>query len=185
MLSFLRYNGGLTQSLGTTFPVFTRKTSISIGHRPICNPRFADDIDLMGGSNGELQDLTGRLVDRARAYGMEVSTEINKIMTNRANISAAISMNGQKLEGVTSFRELGAALCKDGICSAEIRSWVASAMGEKARLNRIYRCNTISFVSKFKLCKSLVTMFFLFGCETWTLLAHSEKKRCRTSKPSA
>ena len=50
-------------------------TSISIGGRPICNPRFTDDIDLMGGSNGELQDLTNRLVDRATAYGMEVRTE--------------------------------------------------------------------------------------------------------------
>ena len=42
----------------------------------------ATDIDLMGSSNGELQDLTNRLVDKARAYGMEVSTEKSKIMTN-------------------------------------------------------------------------------------------------------
>ena len=45
-------------------------TSISIGGRPTYNLRFADDIDLMGGSSGELQDLTNRLVDRAKAYGM-------------------------------------------------------------------------------------------------------------------
>ena len=50
-------------------------TSISIGGRPICNLRFADDIDLMGSSNGELQDLTNRLVDKAKAYGMELSTQ--------------------------------------------------------------------------------------------------------------
>ena len=60
-------------------------TSISIGGRPICNLRFADDIDLMGGSNGELQDLTNRLIDRATAYGMGVSTEKSKIMTNSTN----------------------------------------------------------------------------------------------------
>ena len=39
-----------------------------------CYLRFANDTDLMGGSNGELQDPTNRLVDRATAYGMEVST---------------------------------------------------------------------------------------------------------------
>ena len=50
-------------------------TSISISGRPLCNLRFADDIDHMGGSNGELQDLTNRLVDRATAYGMEVSAK--------------------------------------------------------------------------------------------------------------
>ena len=46
--------------------------------------------------NGELQDLTNRLVDRATAYGMEDSTEKSKTMTNRTNISADMTMNGRK-----------------------------------------------------------------------------------------
>ena len=67
--------------------------------------RFADDIDLMGGSNGELQNLTNRLVGRATACGMEVKIEKSKIVTNSTNkIGADISMNGQKLEEVTSFK---------------------------------------------------------------------------------
>ena len=46
----------------------------------------------MSGSNGKLQD---RLVDRARAYGIGVSTANSKIMTNSTNnISADISMSG-------------------------------------------------------------------------------------------
>ena len=50
-------------------------------------------------------------------------------MTNSTNkISADISMNGQKLEEVTSFKYLGAAPCKDGTYSAEIRIRIASAM---------------------------------------------------------
>ena len=112
----------------------------------------------MGGSNGELQDLTNRLVDRATAYGMEISTENRKIMTNSTNnisveistenrkfltnstnnISADISMNGPKLEKVTSLKYLGAALCKDGSCSADVRIRIASAMAAMARLNRIW-----------------------------------------------
>ena len=63
----------------------------------------------MGGSNGEPQDLTKRLVDGATRYRIEVSTEESKIMTNSTNnIGADFSMNGQKLEGVTSFNYLGA-----------------------------------------------------------------------------
>ena len=55
----------------------------------------------MTGSNGELQDLTNRLVDRATAYGLEVITEKSEIMNNSTNnISADINMNGQKLEEV-------------------------------------------------------------------------------------
>ena len=73
----------------------------------------------MGGSEGELQDLTNRLIDRAVAYGMEVSTEKSKIMMNSTNnTSADISMDGRKVEGMTSFKYLGATLCKDGTCSS-------------------------------------------------------------------
>ena len=125
-------------------------TSISIGGRPICNLRYADGIDLMGGSNGELQDLTNRPVDRATAYEIEVSTEKSKIMTNNTNSINAdiISMNSQKLEAVTSFKYLGATLCKDGTCSGEICIRIASAMAAMARLNRTWRCNTISFAKQ-------------------------------------
>ena len=49
-------------------------TLISSVRRLICDLRFSDDIDLMDDSNNELQDLTNRLADRARAYGIEVST---------------------------------------------------------------------------------------------------------------
>ena len=131
------------------------------------NLRFADDIDLMGINNGDLRNLNNRLVDRATAYGMEVSTEKSKIMANSTNIiSADISMNGLKLEEVTSLKYQGTTLCTDGIYSAEVRIRIASAVAGIARLNRIWKCNTITFASKFKLYKFLVTSILLYGCET-------------------
>ena len=51
------------------------KSTISIGGRIISNLRFADDIDLMGGSNDELQELTDRLSNSARECGMEISSD--------------------------------------------------------------------------------------------------------------
>ena len=73
------------------------QTFIPIGGRPRCNLRDADDINFMGDSNGDRHDLTNRLVSRATAYGMEVSTEKRKIMTSSTNnTSDYISMNGQK-----------------------------------------------------------------------------------------
>ena len=49
-------------------------------------------------------------------------------------------------------------------------------MAAMARLNRIWWCNTNSFEGKFKRYKSLVISILLYGCETWTLLADSEKR---------
>ena len=91
----------------TEHALYNHHKSISIGGRPICNPRFADDIDLTGGSQNELQGLINSLADRATALGMQVSTEKNKIMTkNTNNFSADISMNGQKLKEMTRFKFL-------------------------------------------------------------------------------
>ena len=107
-------------------------------------------------------------------------------MTNSTdNFSADNSMNGQKLEEVNSFKYLGATVCKDGTCSAEVRIRIASTVATMARLNRIWWCNTISFAGKFKLYKPLVTSILLRGCETWTLPSDYEKKGSRPSKPSA
>ena len=82
---------------------------------------------------------------------MEVSIEKSRIMTNSTTISVQISMNGQKLEEVTSFKYLGATLCKDGTCSAEVCISIASSMAAMARLKMIWKCNTASFAIKFKL----------------------------------
>ena len=49
-------------------------------------------------------------------------------------------------------------------------------MAAMARLRGIRRWNTISFASKFKLHKSLVTSILVYGCEAWALFAHSEEK---------
>ena len=60
---------------------------------------------------------------------MEVNKEKSKVITNSTNdISAYASMYGLKLEAVTSFKYMGATLCKDDICAAEIRVWIASVM---------------------------------------------------------
>ena len=93
-------------------------------------------------------------------------------------------MTGQKLAEVTSVECLEAILCKDGTCSAEAHIRITSAMAAMARLNRIWRCNTISFASKFKLYKSRATFILLYDCYTWILLADSEKWP-RFSKSSA
>ena len=57
-------------------------------------------------------------------------------------------------------------------------------MAAVARLNKISLSNTISFASKFKLYKFLVTSILLYGSETWTLLADPERGS-KLLKPNA
>ena len=56
--------------------------SVSICGRPITNLRFADDIDGLAGEEEELINLVECLDRTSQAYGMEISAEKTKIMTN-------------------------------------------------------------------------------------------------------
>lgn len=153
------------------------QSTISMGGRVVSNLRFADDIDLMGGSNQELQDLTSRLVERAGAYGMEVSSEKSKVMVNSANnTNAQISMNGQQLEEVAAFKYLGATLTKDGRSTTEIRVRLGIATSAMAKLTTIWKSRDISFPTKIKMFRSLVLSILLYGCESWTLTAETTKR---------
>ena len=56
--------------------------TILINGREISNLRFADDIDLIVGTEEELQELTTTLERRARAYGIEISAGKSQIVVN-------------------------------------------------------------------------------------------------------
>ena len=62
----------------------------------------ADAHDLMGGSKSELQDLTTRLEEKTRAYGMEVNSERSKVLVDSTNQNTPINIT-MKIEDVSSM----------------------------------------------------------------------------------
>ena len=61
--------------------------------------------DGLAGDEQELAKLVECLDKAPTAYGMEISAEKTKLMTNNTSgINAEIKVNGQKLETATSFR---------------------------------------------------------------------------------
>jgi len=73
LLSLALFNICLENTMQGTLHNF--HTSISIRGHLLCNLRFAHGINLVGGSEVELQNLTTRLERAAGAHGMEVSIE--------------------------------------------------------------------------------------------------------------
>ena len=72
--------------------------TVSIGGRTITSLCFADDINGLVGEEKELANLVERLYKAYTDYGMEISAEKTKLMTNNTSgINTEIKVNGQKL----------------------------------------------------------------------------------------
>ena len=68
--------------------------TVSIGGRTITILRFADDIDGLSGEK-ELVNLVERLDKASTAYGVEISAEKTKLMTNNtSSINTEIKVYG-------------------------------------------------------------------------------------------
>ena len=122
-----------------------------------------------------LANLVECLDKASTAYGMEVSAEQTKLMTNNTSgINTEIKMNGQKLETVTSFKYLGSVITVEG-SEPEILSRIAETTAALTRLKPVWN-DSISLSSKIRLMRSLVTFIFLYACESWTLTAELQRR---------
>uniref|UniRef100_UPI003AF7E35E reverse transcriptase domain-containing protein n=1 Tax=Thiolapillus sp. TaxID=2017437 RepID=UPI003AF7E35E len=149
--------------------------TVSIGGRTITNLRFADDMDGLAGEEEELANLVQRLDKASTAYGMEISAEKTKLMTNNTSrINTEIKVNGQKLEAVTGFKYLGSVITDEG-SKPEMLSRTAKTTAAFARLKPVWIDKSISLSSKIRLMRSLVTSIFLYACESWTLTAELQR----------
>ena len=122
--------------------------TVSIRSRTITNLRFADDINGLAGEEEELANSVERLDKVSTAYGMEISAEKTKLMTNNTSgINPEIKVNGQKLETVTSFKYLGSVVTDEG-SKPEILSRIAQATAALTRLKPVWIDKSISLSSK-------------------------------------
>ena len=141
------------------------KDTVSIRGRTITNLRFAYEIVGLAGKEEEQAKLVQRLNKTSTAYGMEISAEKTKLMTNNTRGSnTEIKENGQKLETVTSFKYLGSLITDEG-SKPEILSRIAQTTAALTRLKPVWNDRSISLSSKIQLMRSLVTSIFLYACE--------------------
>ena len=150
--------------------------TISIGGRTITNLRFADDIDGLAGEEEGLAKLVERLDKASTAYGMEISAEKTKLKTsNTSSIDIEITVNGQELETVTSFKYLDSVIGDEG-SKPEILSRIAQTTAALTRLEPVCNDRSISLNSKIRLIHFLATSIFLYACESWTLTAELQRR---------
>ena len=136
-------------ALATLFNIFLERImtdalekhqgAVSIGGRTITNLRFADDIDGPAGLEQELENLVRHLDRCSTAYGMEISANKTKLMTNSNNgIQRDITANGEKLETVKKFKYLGAMVSDEG-SKSEVLARIAMTAATLTKLDIIWK----------------------------------------------
>ena len=84
---------------------------------------------------------------------------------NTCGINTEITVNGQKLETVTSFKYLGSVITDEG-SKPEILSRIAQTTAAMTRLKPVWNDRSISPSSKIRLMRSLVASISLYACES-------------------
>ena len=101
--------------------------------------------------------LVERLDKASKAYRMEISVEKTRLMTiNTSGMNTEIKVNVQKLEKVTSFKNLGSVITDEG-SKPEILPSIAQTTEALTRLKPVWNDRSISLSSKIQLMRSLVT----------------------------
>ena len=79
-----------------------------------------------------------------------------------------ITVDGQRIEQVKSFRYLGSIITEDGRSHSDVK--VRIAMAKDAFNKRKALTKGLSMTLKKRMVKVLVWPVVLYGCKTWTLL---------------
>jgi len=139
--------------------------------------RFADDIDLMGETESDAQDILEATHQNSKKYGLEISREKTKVMlVAKEDRDVTINIDNHKLEQVSHFKYLGTEITQQNTSSMDIRCRTAQALAAANNLRVIWQNMRISLKTKLRLLDCLVIPIALYGCETWTLNVSDTKK---------
>ena len=95
------------------------QAGIKIAQRSISNLRYADDTTLMEESEKELKSLLMKMKDESEKVGLKLNIQKMKITASGPITSWEI--DGETLETVSDFIDLGSKTTADGDCSHEIK----------------------------------------------------------------
>ena len=142
---------------------------------------FADDCALAAHSEVDLQELADCFATAAKIFGLTVSikkTEVlRQLAPNIARPPPNISMDGNALKNVDTFKYLGSCINSAGNLDDEVLCHISRASQAFERLHtRVWHERGIAIKTKLSVYRAVVLLSLLYGCETWTCYRRHIKK---------
>ena len=146
--------------------------TVSIGGRKLTNFGFADDIDGLVGSKKEPRQPVGRIGRASKDFGMKISVEKTKLMTNNNRGMTTDIIHSRK-----HFKYL-VEIISEEVFNLNVIARIAESTAALSSLQPVW--SNITLRSKINLMRSLVTSLFMYAYETWTHTVDLQR-RIRTS----
>ena len=145
---------------------------VNVGGTNYNNLRYADDAALLAGNEKELSDLTRKINEVGKQFGMKINIKKTKAMVvskkpNSPKINIAI--DGQHIEQVTSYVYLGSLITEDGISEKEIKRRIMIARSTFTNVRTLLSCRGINLNTRLRAIKCYIWPTLFYGAETWTI----------------
>ena len=152
---------------------------LKVGGHNINNLRYADDTVLLAENKEDLQKLLSMVNEESREKGLFMNAKKTKTMVitkQKEPIDIDIKIEECPVEQVKEFTYLGQLVTSDAKSDKEIKRRIMLAKNAFMKLKPILTNTNISIRTRMRCTKCYVWSIFLYGCETWTLTAQTEKR---------
>ena len=149
-----------------------------IGGRNINNIRYADDMVMIAETEDGLQALMVKLKEECRELGLRINiskTEVMGVTIRRERLPVSITVAGESLNQVATFKYLGCVLSEDGRCKSEIRARIGMAKANFGEIRKLLTNPSLDAQLRLRMLRCYIWSGSLYGCESWTMSADMKK----------
>ena len=140
---------------------------------------FADDTALVAESAEQLQCLVrefGRVCERRK---LRVNVDKSKVMCVGENVEPSllnITLNGERMEVVNSFKYLGSCFSSDGGVKEDVSMRVGEGMKTFGAMKNMWKSRSLNVEVKRELYERIVVPTVMYGSETWGMKVEERNK---------
>jgi hypothetical protein len=134
-----------------------------VGGQVISTVRYADDLVLVVKEQTILQNMTDKLTEVGRGYGMEINVEKTKTISRHP--TPQIKIDKKPVGNVEELNYLGSMITNDARCTREIKARIA--MAKAAFKKKTLFTSKLHLELRKKLVKCYIWSIALYGAETW------------------
>jgi hypothetical protein len=136
---------------------------------------YVDDVNLLGDNIETIKKNTEILIDASKDVGLEITVDKTKYMllSGHQNVgqNRDINIANRSFENVSQlkYEYLGTTVTNQNLIQEEIKRGLNSGNACYHSVQNLLSSRLLSKHLKIRMYKTIILLFVLYGCETWSL----------------